>query len=87
MSISSVRWNTSCPRSAAPAGGGSHIIISSGDRIIDTHEINDLFEQESPVGQPYVRLREMDILVERGWWMDEEGAAYLVALALPTRAS
>jgi len=28
-------------------------------------EINDLFEQESPIGQLYVRLKELGIQVER----------------------
>ena len=46
-------------------------------------EINDLFEQESPVGQLYVRLKELGIPVEREWWIDEEGTAYVVDLALP----
>ena len=48
-------------------------------------EINDLFEQESPVGQLYVRLKELGIQVEREWWIDEEGIAYIVDLALPLR--
>jgi hypothetical protein len=65
----------SCPRSSATAGGGSHIIITSGDRFTNAHEINDLFEQESPVGQLYVRLKEMGIQAEREWWIDEEGTA------------
>ena len=46
-------------------------------------EINDLFEQESPVGQLYVRLKELGIPIEREWWVDEEGTAYIVDLALP----
>jgi hypothetical protein len=46
-------------------------------------EINDLFEQESPVGQLYVRLKELGIAVEREWFVDEEGITYLVDLALP----
>jgi len=46
-------------------------------------EINDLFEQESPVGQLYVRLKKLGIAVEREWWIDEEGATYIVDLALP----
>jgi hypothetical protein len=46
-------------------------------------EINDLFEQESLVGQLYVRLKELGIRVERKWWIDEEGIAYVVDLALP----
>jgi hypothetical protein len=52
---------------------------------MNASEINDLFEQESPVGQLYVRLKELGILVEREWWIDEEGIAYIVNLALPVR--
>jgi hypothetical protein len=58
-------------------------IVTSGDRFMNAHEINDLFEQESPVGQLYVRLKEMGISVEREWWIDEAGTAYVVDLALP----
>ena len=46
-------------------------------------KVNDLFEAESPVGQLYVRLKELGIQVEREWWIDEEGIAYVVDLALP----
>jgi hypothetical protein len=46
-------------------------------------EINDLFEQESPAGQLYVRLKELGVTVEREWRIDEEGIAYIVDLALP----
>jgi hypothetical protein len=58
-------------------------IVTSGDRFMHAVEINDLFEQESPVGQLYVRLKELGIPVEREWWIDEEGTAYVVDLALP----
>jgi hypothetical protein len=58
-------------------------IVASGDRLMNAHEINDLFERESPVGQLYVRLKELGITVEREWWIDEEGTAYVVDLALP----
>ena len=58
-------------------------IVTSGDRFVNAHEINDLFEQESPAGQLYVRLKELGIQVEREWWIDEEGTAYIVDLALP----
>ena len=58
-------------------------IVTSGDRFMNAVEINDLFEQESPAGQLYVRLREMGIAVEREWWIDEEGNRYVVDLALP----
>ena len=50
---------------------------------MNAHEINDLFEQESPVGQLYVKLKELGTAVERKWWIDEEGTAYAVDLALP----
>jgi hypothetical protein len=30
-----------------------------------------------------VRLKELGIRVEREWWIDEEGIAYIVDLALP----
>jgi hypothetical protein len=52
---------------------------------MQAHEINDLFEQESPTGQLYVRLKELGIAVEREWWIDEQGIAYLVDLALPRK--
>jgi hypothetical protein len=50
---------------------------------MNAYEINDLFEQESPVGQLYVRLKELGIQVEREWFIDEEGTTYIVHLALP----
>ena len=78
--------NTNCLPSTPTAGGVSHIIVTSGDRFMNAHEINDLFEQESPAGQLYVRLKEMGIQVEREWWIDEERTAYIVDLALPTGA-
>jgi hypothetical protein len=58
-------------------------IVTSGDRFMQAVEINDLFEQESPAGQLYVRLKELDIQIEREWWIDDEGRAYVVDLALP----
>jgi hypothetical protein len=58
-------------------------ILTTGDRFMNALEINDLFEQESPVGHLYVKLKEMGIQVEREWWIDEEGIAYVVDLALP----
>jgi hypothetical protein len=33
-----------------------------------------------------VRLKELGIRVEHEWWIDEEGTAYLVDLALPAGA-
>ena len=50
---------------------------------MNAHETTDLFEQESPVGQLYAKLKELDIPVEREWWIDEEGIAYVVVLTLP----
>ena len=32
-------------------------IVTSGDRFMQAVEINDLFEQKSPVGQLYVRFK------------------------------
>jgi hypothetical protein len=49
-------------------------------------EVNDLFEQESPAGRLYVKLREMDIPVEREWMISEEGGEYVVDLALPVES-
>ena len=48
-------------------------------------EISDLFEQESPASQLFVRLKELGIPVEREWWIDEEGIACVVDLALPVK--
>ena len=83
MHSNSAPSSASCPPSSAPAGDASHIIITSGHRFINAHEINDLFEQERPVGQLYLRLKEPEIPVERRWWIDEEGTTYVVDLALP----
>jgi hypothetical protein len=58
-------------------------LVTSGDRFMEALEINDLFEQESPAGQLYVKLKEMGIPVEREWFIDEQGVAYVVDLALP----
>jgi hypothetical protein len=58
-------------------------IVTTGDRFMEAVEINDLFEQESLAGQLYVKLREMGIEVEREWMVSEEGATYVVDLALP----
>jgi hypothetical protein len=51
-------------------------IVTSGARFTNAVEINDLFMQESPVGQLYMRLKELGIPVEREWWIDEEGTVY-----------
>jgi hypothetical protein len=58
-------------------------LVTSGDRFMEALEINDLFEQESPAGQLYVKLKEMGIPVEREWFIDEQGVVYTVDLALP----
>ena len=46
-------------------------------------EINDLFEQESPTSRLYAKSEEISIPMKREWWIDEEGTAYIVNLALP----
>ena len=33
-----------------------------------------------------MRLKELGIQVEREWWIDEEGIAYIVDLALPAES-
>jgi hypothetical protein len=58
-------------------------IVTSGDRFMQAVEINDLFEQESPAGRLYVKLKELGIPVEREWLVSQEGIHYLVDLALP----
>jgi hypothetical protein len=58
-------------------------IVTSGDRFMQAAEINDLFEQESPAGRLYVKLREMGLEVEREWMMNEAGAKYMVDVAIP----
>ena len=50
-------------------------IVTSGDRFVNAHEINALFEQKSLAGHLYVKLRELGIAMEREWWIDEEGTA------------
>jgi hypothetical protein len=58
-------------------------IVTTGDRFMQAAEINDLFEQESPAGRLYVKLREMGLEVEREWMVNEAGATYTVDLAIP----
>ena len=58
-------------------------IVTTGDRFMQAAEINDLFEQESPAGRLYVKLREMGLEVEREWMVNEAGAKYTVDLAIP----
>jgi hypothetical protein len=57
-------------------------IVTGGDRFMEAIQINDLFEQEGPAGQLFVRLKELGIQVEREWWTDEEVAVYVVDLAV-----
>jgi hypothetical protein len=38
------------------------IIVTSGDRFMNAGKINDLFQQENPVGGLYVKLKHMGIL-------------------------
>jgi hypothetical protein len=57
-------------------------IVTSGDRLTNAVETNDLFVQESP-GRLYVWLKELGIPVEREGWIDEKGIAYVVDLTLP----
>jgi hypothetical protein len=56
--------------------------VTSGDRFMNALEINDLFEQENPVGQLFVKLKELSIMVEREWWIDEEGITYIAGLGV-----
>jgi hypothetical protein len=60
-------------------------IVTSGDRLMNAVEINDLFEQESPVGQLYVRLKELGTQVEREWLISQKGVTYVVDLGIPVR--
>ncbi len=57
-------------------------IVTTGDRFMNALEINDLFEQESPAGRLYVKLKEMGIRVEREWLISQKGITYVVDLAL-----
>jgi hypothetical protein len=58
-------------------------IVTTGDRFMHAAEINDLFEQESPAGRLYVKLRELGLEVEREWMVNEAGEKYTVDLAIP----
>jgi hypothetical protein len=53
-----------------PSLAGVTFIVTTGDRFMQALEINDHFEQESPAGRLYVKLKEMSIQVEREWWID-----------------
>jgi len=50
-------------------------IPTSRDQFVESVELNDLFEQESPAGRLYVKLKELGIPAEREWWINEEGTA------------
>ena len=58
-------------------------IVTTGDRFEAAEEINDLFEDESPAGQLYVTLKEMDIYAERNLPLSEKGVTYVADLAVP----
>ena len=58
-------------------------IVTTGDRFEAAEEINDLFEQKSPVGRLYVTLKENGFQPERDWPLREKGVAYRADLALP----
>ena len=58
-------------------------IVTSGDRFEAAEEINDLFENKSPVGQLYVTLKEAGFQPERDWPLREQGVSYVVDLAVP----
>ena len=60
-------------------------IVTGGDCFMEAIQINDLFEQEGPADQLFVRLKELGIQVEREWWTDEEVAVYVVDLAVSHR--
>jgi hypothetical protein len=50
---------------------------------VDAHEINGLFEQESPAALLYVKLTELGVRVERNWLVSQERIAWVVDPALP----
>ena len=57
-------------------------IMTSGDRFENAVEINDLFDNESPMGQLYVKLKESGLMVEQFWTINESKASYTVDLAV-----
>jgi hypothetical protein len=57
-------------------------IVTTGDRFEAAEEINDLFENESPVGRLYVTLKEAGIHAERDLTLKEKGANYQADLAI-----
>lgn len=58
-------------------------IVTTGDRFEAAEEINDLFEDQSPAGRLYVRLKEEGFHPERDWPLKERGTTYRVDLAMP----
>jgi hypothetical protein len=58
-------------------------IVTTGDRFEAAEEINDLFEDQSPVGRLYVTLKEIGIHAERNLPLKEKGIDYVVDLAVP----
>jgi hypothetical protein len=85
MRFNSARWNTSCRPVVSGRWRRVTFIVTSGDRFMQALEINDILEQESPVGQLYVRLKELGIQVEWEWLVSHEGIAYVVDLALAVK--
>ncbi|MFN8456152.1 MAG: hypothetical protein U0401_16035 [Anaerolineae bacterium] len=57
-------------------------IVTTGDRFEAAEEINDLFENKSPLGRLYVILKE-GFHPERNWPLRESGVTYQVDVAIP----
>lgn len=60
-------------------------IVTTGDRFEAAEEISDLFEDKSPAGRLYVKLKEMGIPVEREWLIGEGEVTYVVDLAVSVK--
>lgn len=58
-------------------------IVTTGDRFEAAEEINDLFENKSPLGRLYVILKEEGFHPERNWPLRESGVTYQVDVAIP----
>ena len=58
-------------------------IVTTGDRFETAEEINDLFENQSPAGRLYIKLKEDGFHPERDWPLKEHGLNYQADLALP----
>lgn len=57
-------------------------IETTGDRFDNAVEINDLFDNQSPMGQLYIKLKEEGVNVEQFWTIQENKTAYTVDLAV-----